>query len=297
MEYNQIKGVISPILTAFDKDGEVYDQGCKNILDFELPHVNGFFVCGSYGSGALMSINERKHVLELMTTHVNGRTPVIVHAGTPATKTTIELAKHAQSVGVDAIAVMPPFFYRHGTENILAHFQAVVDAVDTPVFVYDYPSLSNNPINLKTLERLADMGVVGVKYTSSDLPNFLNKMVNLPQDDFAFMIGTEALLLAALSHGAQACISGMANSLPALLAELYQVILRGGSPEKSCELQLTVNKARSIIKRAPGIASSYVLMHAQGIDAGYPRLPFLPLSAEQIQPVVDDLKKLGVLPS
>ena len=296
MAYDRIKGVISPILTSFDKDGVIYDQGCKNILDFEMPYVNGFFVCGSYGSGSLMSIEERKHVLELMAAHINGRQPLIVHAGTPATHTTVELAKHAQSVGVDAIAVMPPFFYRHNSENVLAHFQAVLDAVDTPVFVYDYPSLSNNPVNLKVLGQLAEMGVVGVKYTSSDLPDFLNKMVNLSQEKFAFMIGTEALLLAALSHGAQACISGMANSLPGLLAELVQAI-KENEQDKARELQLTVNKARSIIKRAPGITSSYALLHAQGIDAGYPRLPFLPLSQQQIQPVVADLKKLGVLPS
>ncbi|MDK2981365.1 MAG: hypothetical protein PWQ55_1712 [Chloroflexota bacterium] len=294
MEYDQIKGVISPILTSFDKEGAVYDQGCRNILDFELPHVNGFFVCGSYGSGSLMSVKERKHVLEVMAAHNNGRRALIVHAGTPATCTTVELAKHAQSVGVDAIAVMPPFFYRHNPENILAHFQAVLDAVDIPVFVYDYPSLSNNPVNLKLLGQLADMGVVGVKYTSNDFPDFLNKIVNLPKKDFSFMIGTETLLLAALSHGAQACISGMANSLPHLLAELYQAILKEDQ-EQARELQLRTNKARSIIKRAPGIVSAYTLMRYQSIDAGYPRLPFVDLKKEDMQSEINDLKGMGLL--
>jgi dihydrodipicolinate synthase/N-acetylneuraminate lyase len=295
MEYNQIKGVISPILTSFDMDGAIYDRGCKNILDFELPYVNGFFVCGSYGSGSLMSVDERKHVLEVMAAHNNGRRALIVHAGTPATCSTVELAKHAQSVGVDAIAVMPPFFYHHNPENILAHFKAVLDSVDIPVFLYDYPSLSNNPINLKLLGQLANMGVVGVKYTSNDFPDFLNKMANLPQKEFSFMIGTEALLLAALSHGAQACISGMANSLPYLLSELYQAILSGDQQQAS-ELQLKTNKARSIIKRAPGITSSYTLLHYQGIDSGYPRLPFLSLNQEAMEAEINDLKGMGLLP-
>jgi N-acetylneuraminate lyase/4-hydroxy-tetrahydrodipicolinate synthase len=295
MVYDHIKGIFSPVLTSFDKDGAVYNQGCKNILDFELPYVNGFFVCGSYGLGSLMSIDERKHVLELMAGHINGSRPLIVHVGTPATHTTVELAKHAQSVGVDAIAVMPPFFYRHNPENILAHFQAVLDAVDTPVLIYDYPSLSNNPVNLKLLEQLADLGVVGVKYTSSDFPDFLIKMANLPYEKFTFMIGTEALLLAALSHGAQACVTGMANSLPHHLARLYQAILKGNH-EQACKLQQTTNKARAIIKRAPGIVSAYALMHYQGINAGYPRLPFLVLKQEDIKSEIKDLEELGLLP-
>ena len=134
MEKIQLKGILSPVLTAFDKDGEIYEQGCKNVLDFQLPYVNGFFVCGSYGCGSLMSIEERKHVLEIMSNHINGRAVVIAHVGTTATKTTLELARHAESIGVDAIAAIPPYYYKHSEENIINHYKAILDAVDIPVF-------------------------------------------------------------------------------------------------------------------------------------------------------------------
>lgn len=295
MSIEKIKGVISPVLTAFDRDGAVYDDGCRNILNFQLPYVNGFFVCGSYGSGGLMSVKERMHVLEVMTDHINGRVPTIVHAGTMDTYSTIKLARHAQSTGVDAIAVMPPFFYKHNEENILGHYKAVLDAVDKPVFVYDYPSLSNNPISTKTLKNLAEMGTAGVKLTSSDLPGLLERMVAITKKGFAFMIGTEALLLAAISHGAQACITGMANSLPFHLAKLYQAICNGDHKEAR-KLQLLTNKAHTIIKRAPAISSVYGLMHYQGVDAGYPRLPFQKIESKDILPEINNLEKAGLLP-
>ncbi len=290
----QLKGILSPIITAFDKDGEVYDQGCRNVIDFQLPFVNGFFVCGSYGCGALMSIDERKHVLELMATHINGRAAVIAHVGTTATKTTVELAKHAESVGVDAIAAIPPFYHIHTDEDIIRHYKAIVDAVNLPVFAYNYPKLSNNPLSTKTLIRLSEIGIAGVKDTIMDFTGFVEKIYSIKQKDFSFIIGTEALLLPAFIQGAQACISGMANILPKLLSELYQAILEENI-QKSSQLQLKVNEARSIIKKTPSISSAYAFMDYLNIDAGFPRLPFGRLAKEQILGAVDELKSLGVL--
>ena len=109
------------------------------------------------------------------------------------------------------------------------------------------------------------------------------------------LVATEALFLAAISHGAQACITGMANSLPHHLAKLYQAI-NNGDFEEARKLQLLTNKARTIIKRTPAIAGVYALMHYQGVDAGFPRLPFQKIGPIDILQEINELAGLGLLP-
>ena len=161
-------------------------------------------------------------------------------------------------------------------------------------FAYDYPKLSNNPLSAKTLIQLSEFGLAGIKDTSMDMIGFIEKMFSIKKKDFSFIIGTEALLLSAFTQGIEACISGMANILPSLLFNLYQSILQSDS-QKSRKLQLTVNEARSIIKKAPSISSAYAIMDYLKIDAGFPRLPFRVIERSQIQDVVNRLKSLEVL--
>ena len=103
MKPNEFKGIYPPMMTAFTEDGEIYEKGTRNIVDFIVPHVQGLYPCGTYGSGPMMSPEERKKVAEIVLDQVNGRVPVILHVGTADTKTTIELAQHAQSIGAGAL--------------------------------------------------------------------------------------------------------------------------------------------------------------------------------------------------
>jgi len=101
--------------------------------------VQGFYPCGTYGSGPLLSVEERKRVAEVVIDEVNGRVPVIMHVGGASTRSVVELAKHAEKAGATAVAAVPPIYYGFKEPEVERHFKALVEAVSIPVFVYNNP--------------------------------------------------------------------------------------------------------------------------------------------------------------
>lgn len=289
----QLSGIIPPVITSFDSNGEFDEKAQREVINFLTPKVNGFYPNGTYGSGPLMTIEERKRSAEVIIDEVNGRVPVMVHVGAINTQQTVELAKHAEQIGADAVGTIPPYYYKYPEEDLLNHFRAVLEAVDIPVFVYNNPELSNNPISENLLKKLAGEGLAGVKDSSFDLITFYNFLIGINPSNFTHIIGTEAISAAAVHAGAKGVISGLANVWPELMAELWQA-LQSDKGSKAGEVQLRVLKARSILKYAPTLVSCYAVLKMRGINAGLPRKPYLPLSKEMEQKVHSEFKKMGL---
>jgi len=107
-------GVVCPMITPFTKNGELYEEGVKNVATFLKENgVRGLFICGIYGLGPAMTIKQRKRVAELTVEQVGGSRDVIIQVGSTTIETTIELAKHAEDVGADAVASTPPFYFKY----------------------------------------------------------------------------------------------------------------------------------------------------------------------------------------
>ncbi len=142
----KMEGVIVPILTPFDAAGELNPVAVKQLVDYLIERgVHGLFPAGTTGEGALLTMSERQRLGEAVVDAAAGRVPVIIHAGATTTRATQELVHHAQSIGAQAVAVIPPFFYRHRDEALLAHYVAVANsAPDFPIYLYNFPAVSNN---------------------------------------------------------------------------------------------------------------------------------------------------------
>src|SRR6185436_1982268 len=134
-----IEGILMPMPVAFKHDGAIDHKATDAIIDFYLDAgVHGFFPLGTHGQGMVMEIDERKKVAEQIVQRVKGRVPVVMHIGTANTLSSIELAKHAVSLGVDAVGVVPPYYYPHDDWEVYAHYKAIAQSVPgTPMFIYD----------------------------------------------------------------------------------------------------------------------------------------------------------------
>lgn len=276
MKEKKFTGVIPPVITAFDEKGEFNEVAQREIIKFLTPNVDGFYPVGTYGSGPLMDLSERKRVAEVIVDEVNGRVPVIVHVGAITTAQTVSLAEHAQSIGADAVGAIPPYYYRYTDDDLFAHYKAVLDAVKIPVFVYNNPGLSNNPLSPQLLNRLAAEGLAGLKDSAFETTQFYSFLNEIQSPGFNFIIGTEAIAASAVHAGADAIISGLANVWPELMREFWEA-LQSDSGRKAGALQLKVFKARSILKYAATLVVCYEVLKMRGIDAGFPRRPYLPL--------------------
>ena len=287
------KGIIPPAITCFDKDGNFDEAAQREVIRFQAKYVDGFYPCGTYGSGPLMTTEERKRVAQVVVEE-KGSCAVIVHVGAATTSQAVELAQHAQKIGADGVGAIPPFYYKYTPDQLLDHYRALIHAVDIPVFLYNNPSTSGNPITPDMLATLADEGLAGVKDSAFDLVNFYMYLLKVRKSGFTFIIGTEAIAAAALDAGASAVISGLANCFPEFMAGFYKTWL-AGNPRKTGDHQLQVVKARSILKYGPTLTMTYAVLKMRGINPGYPRAPYQDIPSSLYERAEKDLRDMGIL--
>ncbi len=288
-----ISGIIPPVLTTFDKSGNFDEKAQCEIVSFLVDKVQGLYTCGTYGSGVLMNVDERKRVAEVIINEVAGRIPVIVHVGGASTKSVVELAKHAEKICATAVAAVPPIYYGFKEPEVERYFTALLEAVSIPVLVYNNPQTTGVSITAKFLAKLADMGVRGVKDSSFNIMVFYEYLRTVKDKEFIPIIGTESLILPAVVMGAHGSVSGLANAIPEPVVELYKAATEGNL-EKARKLQTAVSIMRDIMHLAPTLPMIQAILLERGINAGYPRSPFVLPEKELTKKAVSELRKMGV---
>jgi len=165
------KGPVVPVLTIFKDDLSLDLDGLRgnirHLLDAGARVGNTvLLVCGAGGDFPVLTTDERKQVAETVTDEIQGRVPIIVGAEHTSTLQVIELARHAVEIGADAIQVCPPYYYTPSHEDIFHHFEAISDAVEIGIVVYNTWWTAPN-IGLEGLERLATLAnLIGVKWSA-----------------------------------------------------------------------------------------------------------------------------------
>jgi len=289
----KITGVIPPLLTGFDEAGNYDPDAQREITEFLVDKVQGFYICGTYGSGPLMTAEERKRVAEDVIKQVNGRIPVIAHVGGCSTRSVVDLAIHAEKNGADAVAAVPPIYYGFAEDAVLRHFEALRAAVSIPVFVYNNPKTTGVSVTGPMLAKLADIGVDGVKDSSFNIIVFWSQMWAVTKPDFIPVIGTEALILPAVSMGAHAAVCGLANAIPEPVVELFRAV-EAKDLARAAQLQEKVSKMRDTMHLGPTLPMIQAVLRARGVNAGFPRLPFVPPDKELLNKALDQFRAMGV---
>jgi dihydrodipicolinate synthase/N-acetylneuraminate lyase len=295
----EFKGIIPPLQTAFTEDGEIHEKGVRAMVRFTLPHVGAFYPVGTYGSGPLMSIDERKKALEIILDETAGKAPVIAHVGCADTKSAIELAKHAKKAGARAVGAISPYYSPNLPDDFLfGYFNDIMQAVNEtefPVFVYNNGHYSQNAVSPAVLKRLAKSGLRGCKDSSFDLVNyyyFRDAVAEYP--DFNLIIGTEAIFVPAFETGARGCVCGIGNIFPEIMRKMYDEFM-AGNVKASLETQDLILRIRSVIKQWPTLSILHAILEMRGVDAGFPRRPYLQCPPEMKARIRGQLRELRVI--
>lgn len=299
MKAKEYIGVIPPLLTSYDADGNVDEAALRRLVDFVLPHVHGLYPVGTYGTGPFMTMDERKRVLEVLMDQVAGRIPVVAHVGAASARMAVELARHAKSVGAAGVGAISPFYSPGLPEDgLYAYFMALIDAVNEdefPVFVYNNSHYSQNTVTPNLLGSLAKRGLRGVKDSSFDLVNlyqYMDAVSDYP--DFNVVVGTEAFMVGAFDAGATGMVCGIGNIFPELLRKMYDAYT-SDDRISAVELQREVLRVRKVIKSGPTVPIMHAILKMRGIDIGPPRVPFVPIDSALEAKVHTELKALGLV--
>ena len=215
------------IATPFTSDTVDY-PALKRLLDFQLDNgTDAIVVCGTTGEAATMSYVERMRTIETTVRHVAGRVPVIAGTGANSTETAITLSKDAALAGVDGLLVVTPFYNKATQKGLVRHYEAVADAVEKPVILYNVPSRTGVKCTAEAYAALAKHpNIHGVKEASGDLA-LVQKTRELCPEDFYIWSGNDDETAPIMLLGGKGVISVAANVAPREMHELTDACLRG----------------------------------------------------------------------
>jgi 4-hydroxy-tetrahydrodipicolinate synthase len=291
---HKVSGLFTALITPFDDEGRVDPERLSELVKFQISKGSeGLYPCGSTGLGPLMSTQERKTVAETVLDSSSGRVPVVVQVGSADTSSTVELAKHAEKLGADAVASLTPFYYKPGERAIMKHFETIANSIDIPLFAYNIPQFTGNNLQPAAVVSLAKEGTIsGIKDSSRDLLQLLDLLDAVP-DDFVVMNGTEEYGLFAIMSGADGLVSGGASALPELFKSLITAE-RKGDYDAAMAAQRTVLKVKDLVKPGP-VSAYYEVLRERGVDCGAPRAPIIPMERKVARAVIDGLRRLKLL--
>jgi 4-hydroxy-tetrahydrodipicolinate synthase len=293
---SEIGGLFTALITPFDGKGRVDAECLAELVKFQISKgVDGIYPCGSTGLGPMLSLLERKLVAETVVKAARGKVPVVVQVGCADTGSTVELARHAEKIGADAVASLTPFYYKPGDKAVFKHFEAIRGEVGIPVLAYNIPQFTGNNLLPATVALMARDGTIkGIKDSSQNLLQ-LEDLIGAVPEDFVVMNGTEEYGLFAIMAGADGLVSGGASALPELFKSMVAAE-RKGDHRAAIVAQKMVLKVKELAKPNP-IAAYYAILRERGMNCGAPRPPFLPLEGTNADRTISGLKDLGLIRS
>jgi len=291
-----IKGVITASITPFTEDGQLYEQALAEHVDFLVNGgVDGLFVCGTYGQGPLMSIEQRVKAIGIVVEANGGRVPVIAHIGATSTEDTVRLCKHATDTGADAVAATPPWYYSHDERALVAHYKAVASATSLPVFVYNNPARTGISITPENLAELAEIeNLLGIKDSGENLPQFCRSMRHVKKQDFLHVFGSDDQSLAGLLMGAVGIIVVLTNIFPMFHVGLYRAFLNRDYG-KARELQQQAIAIRDVLRKGPYISIVHEVINMLGRKGGFAKSPLRQPTDDEKRIVREGLRSFGLI--
>jgi 4-hydroxy-tetrahydrodipicolinate synthase len=221
------RGSFTALVTPF-KNGSLDEKAFRDLVEWQIAEgTNGLVPVGTTGESPTLSHDEHKQVVQWCIEVVDGRVPVIAGAGSNSTKEAIELSRHAEKAGADAVLVVTPYYNKPTQEGLYQHYKAINDAIGIPIIIYNIPARSVVDMSVDTMQRLFELrNIAGVKDATANV-------IRVSQQRLAMgpslnqLSGEDASALGFMAHGGHGCISVTSNVAPRLCAEFQSACLKG----------------------------------------------------------------------
>lgn len=287
------KGSGVAIVTPFTNEGVDYEK-LEKLLNWHVEKgTDAIIICGTTGEAATMSESEKLETIEHTVKVIDGRIPVIAGTGTNNTAQSIELSKKAEEIGVDGLLVVSPYYNKSSQEGLVQHFEAIADAVNIPIILYNVPGRTGVNIDPKTVEKLAShKNIQGIKEASGDLAQVV-EIARLVPEDFYIYSGNDDSIVPLLSVGGVGVISVVANILPTETSNMVHYYLEGKTKE-AMDLQLNMKPLIDALFIEVNPIPVKDALNIIGAEVGKPRLPLIPMQEETRKVLEEEIEKYGV---
>src|SRR5947207_15188670 len=288
------RGSFTALVSPFG-NGALDEKAFRNLVDWQIAEgTDGLVPVGTTGESPTLSHEEHDQVVAWCIEQAKGRVPVIAGAGSNSTAEAIELARHAEEAGADAVLVVTPYYNKPTQEGLYQHFKAINDAIGIPILIYNIPVRSVIDMSVDTMKRLYELkNVAGVKDATANMARVSQQRAEMGPD-FNQLSGEDITALGFNAHGGHGCISVTSNVAPRLCSEFQAACLKGdyaialklqGKPAP-LHINLVVETSPAPIKYA---------MSLLGKCNNTLRLPMVPASEKAQTAVRDAMVHAGLI--
>jgi 4-hydroxy-tetrahydrodipicolinate synthase len=295
---NRPRGVYSPVVTPFKKnllpDHDRYVRHCRWLIEQEV----GLAVFGTNSEANSMGVDEKKKLLDTL---VGAEIPVdrlMPGTGCSALTDTVELTRHALSLGVNRVLMLPPFYYKGVTDDgLFRSYAQVIERAGSDalrIYLYHIPQVSQVPISLALIERLlaAFPGIIaGIKDSSGEWSNTQAMLERFQPQGFDVFAGSETFLLATLRAGGAGCITATGNVNPAPIVGLYKHWESSDADARQKALDV-VRAAFAKFPMIPALKAA-IGIYTKDSEWGVVRPPLMDLTPAQCDALAGSLRDIG----
>ena len=291
-----LRGIFTPNLVPLDPRGQINEPELRRYVDWLIDHgVHGLYPNGSTGEFTRFNAEERRRIVEIITDQTNGRVPILAGAAEANARETIEACEHYHGLGVTAVAIVSPIYYKLSDEAVFAYFKEIADNSPADITLYNIPMFAS-PISVDTVSRLADVcpRVRGIKDSSGDLPNMMRMIaaVRPNRPDFSFLTGWEAALMPMLLIGCDGGTNATSGIVPELTRKLYEATVAGRLDEAR-QLQYELLPLFDAMLYSVDFPEGFrAALRLRGFEPGESRQPKTPAERESIHRLSDRLSQL-----
>jgi 4-hydroxy-tetrahydrodipicolinate synthase len=290
------QGCGTALVTPFCHDLSLDEEALRRLLRRQIESGIHFLVpCGTTGENPTLSKAEQRRVVEITLEEATGKVPVLAGAGGYDTASVIKMAKEYESMQVDGLLSVTPYYNRPTQEGLYQHYHAISRATRLPVLVYNVPSRTGTNVTPATLGRLAEIDtIVGVKEASGNIAQITAIFQHVPED-FLVLSGDDAITLPLIALGGVGIISVASNEIPFAMARLASLCLEGDFPGAlEVHRRLFPLMEINFVEANPGpVKAALALM---GLIEPVWRLPMVAPEPSSLQKIEKVLVELGLIP-
>ena len=292
----KLQGIFTPNVVPLDDRGEINEAETRRYVDWLIDRgVHGLYPNGSTGEFTRFTAEERRRTIEIIADQTRGRVPILAGAAEANTRETIKACEHYHSLGVRAVAIVSPFYYKLSPAGVYAFFKEIADNSPIDVTLYNIPMFAS-PIDVATVQRLAEEceRVVAIKDSSGDLPHMMRMIaaVRPLRPNFSFLTGWDAALVPMLLVGCDGGTNASSGVVPEIMRKLYDITM-ARKLDEAMDLQYRVLKLFDAMLYTAEFPEGFrAALRLRGIKTGVGRQPSSPSQQLQLEKLSDQLQCL-----
>ena len=292
----KLQGIFTPNIVPLDDQGNINESETRRYVDWLIDHgVHGLYPNGSTGEFTRFTAEERIRIIEIIVDQTAGRVPVLAGAAEANARETIRACERYGALGVRAVAIVSPFYYKLSPDGVYAYFKEIADHSPVDVTLYNIPMFAS-PIDVPTVQRLSEEcpRVVAIKDSSGDLPHMMRMITKVRPNrpNFSFLTGWDPALMAMMLIGCDGGTNATSGVVPEITRKLYD-LTRAQRIDEACDLQYRLLELFDAMNYSSEFHEGFrAALQLRGIQTGRGRQPQSLLQQTELETLSQQLQCL-----